>query len=147
MATSFEFAQFIVGRIVLGIGTGGIIATVSVWQAETAKANSRGEHVSSFGIFCALGLILCLWLEFGCSYISSSAAWRFSLAVPILLSGIVMTFIFNLPESPRLVQLPATQNQSVLSLSSEGSIKLTSSKMASQDRKSRRSSRDYGNDL
>ena len=101
MSTSFQFAQFIVARIILGLGTGGIIATVSVWQSETAKANSRGEHVSSFGIFCALGLILCLWLEFGCSYIDSSASWRFPLAVPIVLSAIVMLSIFSLPESPR----------------------------------------------
>jgi MFS family permease len=76
MATSFQFSQFVVSRVVLGLGTGGIIATVSVWQAETAKASSRGEHVSSFGIFCGLGLIVALWLEFGCSYIVSSASWR-----------------------------------------------------------------------
>ena len=101
MATSFQFAQFIVARIFLGLGTGGIIATVSVWQAETAKASSRGEHVSSFGIFCGLGLILALWLIFGCSYIDSSASWRFPSAMPILLGAIVMAFIFSLPESPR----------------------------------------------
>ena len=101
MGTSFQFGQFTVSRIVVGLGTGGIIATVSVWQAETAKANSRGEHVSSFGIFCALGLILLLWTEFGCSYIDSSASWRFPLTFPVVLGGIVMAFIFNLPESPR----------------------------------------------
>lgn len=101
MGSAFQFSQFIIARIVLGLGTGGIIATVSVWQAETAKADSRGEHVSSFGIFCALGLILALWLEFGCSYIKSSASWRFPLALPIVLGGIVMAFIFSLPESPR----------------------------------------------
>jgi MFS family permease len=101
MATSFQFSQFIISRIVLGLGTGGIIATVSVWQAETAKANSRGEHVSSFGIFCALGLIVALWLEFGCSYIDSSASWRLPLAFPVVFGTIVMASIFSLPESPR----------------------------------------------
>ena len=101
MGTSFQFAQFVVARIFVGLGTGGIIATVSLWQAETAKANSRGEHVSSFGIFCGLGLVLLLWLEFGCSYIPNSASWRFPLLFPIVLGGIVMAFIFSLPESPR----------------------------------------------
>jgi MFS family permease len=37
MATSFQLAQFVVSRVIVGLGTGGIIATVSVWQAETAK--------------------------------------------------------------------------------------------------------------
>lgn len=101
MASSFSFAQFIVSRIFLGLGTGGIIATVSVWQSELSKADSRGSHVSAFGIFCGLGLLLALWLDFGLSYCSGSISWRFPLAFPILLSLIVMTFIFVLPESPR----------------------------------------------
>lgn len=99
--SAFSLAQLVVARVILGLGTGGIIATVSVWQAETAKANSRGEHVSSFGIFASLGLLLCLWLEFGCSYIDGPASWRFPLTIPILLGIIVMAFIFSLPESPR----------------------------------------------
>jgi sugar porter (SP) family MFS transporter len=103
MCTPFSFGQFIVSRIVLGLGTGGIIATVSVWQTELSKASSRGAHVAAFGIFCGLGLVLALWLDFGCSYASGSFSWRFPLAVPMLLSVIVMAFIFTLPESPRLL--------------------------------------------
>lgn len=101
MASSFSFAQFIVSRLVLGLGTGGIIATVSVWQSELSKASSRGSHVSAFGIFCGVGLLLALWLEFGLSYCAGSVSWRFPLGFPILLSLIVMSFIYALPESPR----------------------------------------------
>lgn len=101
MATSFSFAQFIVARLVLGLGVGGIIATVSVWQSELSKADSRGAHVSAFGIFCGSGLTLALWIDFGMSYVSSSASWRFPLAFPIVLSAIVMPTILLLPESPR----------------------------------------------
>ncbi|KIY03450.1 uncharacterized protein Z520_00141 [Fonsecaea multimorphosa CBS 102226] len=101
MATSFSFAQFIVSRIVVGLGTGGIIATVSVWQSELSKAESRGEHVSAFGIFCGLGLALALWIDFGFSYYSGSVSWRFPFAFEVVLSVIVLTFIFTLPESPR----------------------------------------------
>ncbi|KAH0831525.1 Sugar transporter STL1 [Fonsecaea pedrosoi] len=102
MGTSFSFAQFIVSRIVVGLGTGGILATVSVWQAELAKAESRGEHVSAFGIFGGLGLALACWVDFGASYArSSSFAWRFPYMASIILSAVVMVFIFTLPESPR----------------------------------------------
>ena len=77
MGTSFGFAQFIVSRVILGLGTGrcidlysflmhmltlstqgGILATTSVWQAEISKPASRGEHVSAFGIFCGTYLRL-----------------------------------------------------------------------------------------
>ncbi|KAF2098694.1 general substrate transporter [Rhizodiscina lignyota] len=99
--TSFSFAQFIVSRLVLGFGTGGIIATVSVWQSELSKAESRGSHVSAFGIFCGSGLSLALWVDFGMSYVKSSASWRFPLTFPIVLSAIVMSTIMSMPESPR----------------------------------------------
>ena len=101
MASSFSFAQFIVSRIILGLGTGGIIATVSVWQSELSKASSRGSHVSAFGIFCGIGLLLALWIDFGMSYCAGSVSWRFPLAFPIVLSALVMAFIYTLPESPR----------------------------------------------
>jgi MFS family permease len=58
-ASAFAFGHFVVGLVDLGLGTGGIIATVSVWQAEVSKAENRGEHVSAWGIFCGLGLSVC----------------------------------------------------------------------------------------
>lgn len=101
-ASSFAFAQFIVGRIVLGLGTGGLIATVSVWQSEVSKAENRGEHVSAFGVFCGSGLALALWIAFGMSFTQpSSVSWRFTLIFTLFLSSLVCTFIFTLPESPR----------------------------------------------
>lgn len=100
--SAFAFPQFIVGRIILGLGTGGIIATVSVWQSEVSKAESRGEHVSAFGIFCGSGLALALWVAFGMSYTQpSSVSWRFTLIFTLFLSILVCAFIFFLPESPR----------------------------------------------
>ncbi|KPI40722.1 Sugar transporter STL1 [Cyphellophora attinorum] len=101
MCSAFSFAQFIVSRIILGLGTGAVIATTSVWQSELSKASSRGSHVSAFGIFCGIGLLLALWIAFGTSYAINSFAWRFPLAVPIVFSLIAMPTIFLLPESPR----------------------------------------------
>lgn len=101
-ASAFGFAQFIVGRIIIGLGTGGIIATVSVWQSEVSKAESRGEHVSAFGVFCASGIALALWVAFGMSFTQpSSVSWRFTLAFTLFLSILVCASIFTLPESPR----------------------------------------------
>lgn len=101
-SSSFAFEQFIIGRVILGLGTGGIIATISVWQAEVSKAENRGEHVSAFGIFCGSGLGLALWVAFGMSYTQpNSVSWRFTLTFTLFLSILVCYGIFNLPESPR----------------------------------------------
>ncbi len=60
MATSNSLGQFNVGRMFTGLGTGGIIATIPMWQSELSSAESRGSHVSSFGICCGTGLSLAL---------------------------------------------------------------------------------------
>lgn len=102
MATSFEMAQFIVARLVLGFGTGGYLATVPVWQSELSKPEKRGAHVVADGIYVGLGTSLALWIDFGFYFVKdSSVSWRFPLAFQIVLSLIVMASIFFLPESPR----------------------------------------------
>ena len=101
MGTSYSLAQFIVARAFIGVGTGGIVATVPVWQSELSRAESRGSHVSSFGIYCGTGLSLALWISFGMSFASGPVTWRLPIAGSGVLSIIVMLFIFTLPESPR----------------------------------------------
>ena len=101
MGTSFQFAQFIVSRIILGLGTGGIIATTSVWQAELSKPHNRGSHVSGFGIFCGAGLALALWIDFGTHFVDNSFSWRFPFLIQLILGAVVCSFIMTLPESPR----------------------------------------------
>lgn len=47
MSTSYSLGQFIVGRIFIGLGTGGITATVPAWQSELSRAASRGEWMKN----------------------------------------------------------------------------------------------------
>lgn len=102
MATSFHFAQFIVSRLVLGVGTGGYLATVPVWQAEISRAKKRGAHVVMDGIFIGSGVALALWIDFGFYYVPrNSVAWRFPLAFQIVFLAMVAFFITVFPESPR----------------------------------------------
>lgn len=101
MASSYSLTQFIFGRIFLGLGTGGIVATVPVWQSELSKASSRGSHVTSVGIAYGTGLSLALWVAFGMSFVYGQASWRVTLAGSGVLAILVMAFIFTLPESPR----------------------------------------------
>ena len=98
MATSFQLAQFIVARLVLGVGTGGYLATVPVWQSEISKSSKRGAHVVADGIFIGGGTALALFVDFGLFFVKeSSVAWRFPLAFQIVFSLMVMTFIIFFP--------------------------------------------------
>lgn len=102
MASSFHLAQFIVARLVLGLGTGGYLATVPVWQAEISRASKRGAHVVMDGIFIGSGVSIALWIDFGFFFVAnSSVAWRFPLAFQVLLLLFVACFITLFPESPR----------------------------------------------
>lgn len=113
MTTSFDFAQFIVARLVLGLGTGGYVATVPVWQSEIAKANRRGGHVIFDGIYIGAGVALALWVDFGFYFKPhSSVSWRFPFAFQIVLSLTSMFFITLLPESPRWLMKVDRQEES-----------------------------------
>ncbi|KAJ5780075.1 hypothetical protein N7457_005235 [Penicillium paradoxum] len=102
MATSFQFAQFIVARLVLGLGIGGCIATVPVWQSEISPPDKRGSSVVTDGIFLGAGVTVALWIELGFFFVKdNSVSWRFPLAFQILMSATALIFITVLPESPR----------------------------------------------
>ncbi|OGE50983.1 hypothetical protein PENARI_c015G08422 [Penicillium arizonense] len=102
MATSFQFAQFIVARLVLGLGIGGYVATVPVWQSEISPSHKRGSNVVTDGIFVGLGVTLALWIDLGFFFVKdNSVSWRFPLAFQVVMSVTAMIFITMLPESPR----------------------------------------------
>lgn len=102
MASSFGLAQFIVARLVVGLGTGGYLATVPVWQAEISKPAKRGAHVVTDGIFIGAGVSLGLWVDLGFFFVEgSSVSWRFPLALQVLPLVAMVSFTAALPESPR----------------------------------------------
>lgn len=102
MATSFDFAQFIVARLILGLGIGGYVATVPVWQSEITPPEKRGRNVVTDGIFVGAGVTLALWIDLGFYFVKdNSVSWRFPLVFPIAMCAVAMVFITMLPESPR----------------------------------------------
>ena len=101
MASSFEFNQLVVSRVVLGLGCGGQLATVPIWQSEISPAKKRGALVGTTGIFVGMGLTMALLVDLGMSFVHSSVSWRLPVALPILLSLPVIILTSRLPESPR----------------------------------------------
>lgn len=101
MASAGSLAHLVTSRVILGVGTGVLLATIPLWQSEISPANKRGAHVGMKGIFSGLGCALALFLDFGMSFTQGNVAWRFPFAFVMLLSIAVLVFICLLPESPR----------------------------------------------
>ncbi|KAJ5930267.1 hypothetical protein N7466_005760 [Penicillium verhagenii] len=100
--SSFSLVQLIAARIIVGMGTGTLLATIPLWISETSPAKQRGSHVVTKGIFTGVGCATALFLEFGMSFKShTTLAWRLPFAFPTILSFSVLCFILLLPESPR----------------------------------------------
>lgn len=101
MASSFEITQLVISRVVLGLGCGGQLATVSIWQSEISPAKKRGAHVGTLGIFVTMGLTIALLVDLGMSFVHRSASWRLPMALPIVFCLPVIILTSRVPESPR----------------------------------------------
>ncbi|KAJ5778695.1 hypothetical protein N7520_001941 [Penicillium odoratum] len=99
--SSYGLVQFVVGRVILGLGVGQWSVAVPVWQSECTSAKHRGQHVVVDGICICLGYALCNWIDFGLSKVEGSLQWRIPLVVSFFFSLIVLVAVFLLPESPR----------------------------------------------
>ncbi|MCO5549814.1 hypothetical protein L7F22_003288 [Adiantum nelumboides] len=97
----FGLGQFVIGRVISGIGNGMNTATIPVWQSELSKAHNRGLLVSFEGSVIAVGTFIAYWIDFGCSYDQTSFSWRFPVAFQIVFAVAVFFGMLYLPESPR----------------------------------------------
>ncbi|KAJ5774997.1 uncharacterized protein N7511_000008 [Penicillium nucicola] len=93
--------QFVVGRVISGLGNGMDTATIPVWQSECSRAHNRGFLVCFEGAIIAVGTFVAYWIDFGLSYVDSSVQWRFPVAFQILFAICVTVGAMMLPESPR----------------------------------------------
>ncbi|QLG71748.1 hypothetical protein HG535_0C00970 [Zygotorulaspora mrakii] len=97
----WSLGQFIVGRVITGVGTGLNTSTIPVWQSEMSEPENRGLLVNLEGSTIAFGTMLAYWIDFGFSYIETSVQWRFPVSMQILFALLLLVCVINLPESPR----------------------------------------------
>ncbi|EGV63627.1 sugar transporter-like protein [Yamadazyma tenuis] len=98
---SWGLGQFVIGRVITGIGNGLNTATIPVWQSEMSRAENRGRLVNLEGSVIAVGTFIAYWLDFGLSYVNTSVSWRFPVAMQILFALMLLFGMSQLPESPR----------------------------------------------
>ncbi|KAH7040032.1 general substrate transporter [Microdochium trichocladiopsis] len=111
-AASFGLAQFIVGRVLVGIAIGTLSSIVPVWQSETAGSSNRGRHVVLDGLFICVGYVLESWINFGFyQFHDGPVTWRPSIAIGIIFSVVLICSVYLFPESPRWLLLKSRRSE------------------------------------
>ena len=97
---SGALAQFMIGRVITGLGNGVNMASMPVLQAELTHTG-RGLLVCLETGLIATGTMLSYWLNYGVRNYSTSVTWRFPIAFQNILCLVYVIGTFFIPESPR----------------------------------------------
>ena len=101
LGSSYTTAQFLVGRIVTGLGNGINSSTVPAYQSELARPELRGMLLSAQGTVTILGLCIAYWLDYGLSFVDTPVQWRFPISFQAFFAVFLVLQMIPLPDSPR----------------------------------------------
>lgn len=101
MPESLPLVQFIIGRVITGVGNGMNTSTIPTYQAESSKSSNRGLLICIEGGVIAIGTAIAYWIDFGAHYGPPDLVWRFPIALQIIFGVIIIVGMLYLPESPR----------------------------------------------
>lgn len=102
--TRGALAVMYVGRVVMGLGVGGVDSVVPVYSSELSNDDARGKALAQefqaniFGLNMAFAINLAVTVELG-KY--NEWAWRIPIIAMQVYPVLLMLFIRALPESPR----------------------------------------------
>jgi sugar porter (SP) family MFS transporter len=94
-------AQFIIGRVITGVGNGINTSTIPTYQAECSRTTNRGLLICIEGGVIAFGSLTAYWIDYGASFGPPDLTWRFPIAFQIVFALVVSIGMIWLPESPR----------------------------------------------
>ncbi|CAJ2503653.1 Uu.00g110470.m01.CDS01 [Anthostomella pinea] len=99
-----SLALMLAGRVILGVGVGGIDATIPVFSSELSKDGARGRALAQefqmniFGLLMAFAINLRVTIALGKD---NQWAWRIPIVVMQAFPILLVSTISRLPESPR----------------------------------------------
>lgn len=93
--------EFIVGRLILGIGISFTTSAGPSLLNEVAHPSLRGSMASMFNVLWYVGSILAAWLCFGTGHLNTTWSWRIPSIVQACIPCLVMVASIFMPESPR----------------------------------------------
>ncbi|KAI1498885.1 putative MFS sugar transporter [Biscogniauxia marginata] len=97
-----DFATFVAGRTLQGLGVGFLSMTVPVIQTEIAAPHHRGLMVGIEYTFLIGGYALSTWVDYGFYFlIPRNESWQGPYFIQMGLAFILFAMSFILPETPR----------------------------------------------
>ncbi|PLB50310.1 general substrate transporter [Aspergillus steynii IBT 23096] len=108
------FAAFVVGRTIQGLGVGFLSMTVPIIQTEIAAPHRRGLMVGIEYTSQIAGYMLSCWADYGFYFLlPSDMSWRGPFIIQIVLSFILLSMSFFLPETPRWLAMNGFMQESL----------------------------------
>jgi len=98
-----SIVQLTIGRFVAGLGVGALSAIVPLYNGETAPKALRGTFLVLYQLQIIVGLFLSYVLDLATHSLGNSASWRVPVGLQLVWGLALLSGIFFLPESPRLL--------------------------------------------
>jgi MFS family permease len=101
MGSAVERIQFMIARIVTGVGIGYVTSVTPVYQSEISAAEQRGWQVCCQLSTMLFGLMLAYWINYGVFFVQSAFQWRFPLLFQCVFAIYILVLTIWLPDTPR----------------------------------------------
>lgn len=101
IAASDKWYQYFIGRIISGLGVGGIAVLAPMLISETAPKHLRGTLVSCYQLMITAGIFLGYCTNYGTKNYDNSVQWRVPLGLGFAWALFVIAGMMFVPESPR----------------------------------------------
>ncbi|KAJ5215426.1 Major facilitator-type transporter ecdD [Penicillium cinerascens] len=98
---STTVAALVAGRLVAGLGVGGVSSTVVLYVSEISPRRIRGLLVSVYQWAVTIGLLVASGVDQGCKDLETSSSYRIPIGLQFIWAAILAGGLYFLPESPR----------------------------------------------
>ncbi|KAJ7599666.1 general substrate transporter [Mycena floridula] len=111
-------AEIYAGRVISGIGIGGISAVAPSFVSECSPKSVRGRITGCFQIGLALGLMIAFFVNYGVgiNIAPGFGIWRIPFGVQLVPAGIMAFGLLTLKESPRYLASIGKTDQALINL-------------------------------
>jgi len=103
-SSSIALGVMLTGRVIMGLGVGGIDAVIPTYSSELSSDDSRGKALAQEFQSNIFGLVMAFAINLGVTILLgkwNQWAWRIPIIVMQVYPVLLMAFVERLPESPR----------------------------------------------
>ncbi|KAL3419260.1 sugar transporter [Phlyctema vagabunda] len=117
-SASHSLGQIYAGRVIAGLGVGGMSSITPIFVAENCPPAVRGRITGLFQEFLVIGSTFAYWLNYGVALhiAPGTKQWRIPVAIQLIPGGILLTGLFFLKESPRWLMKQGRYEEATVSL-------------------------------